>query len=260
MGLRKIRLIKFRPLASCTDFVRAIKIIENGEFYCAKLWDLNDPMEGVYVTYEPTNESIINEVFSDKNKYVICSFSSIEDLNNPLKNPLLWGYYANGYKGIAIEIDWLENKHGKIFNGKDIDNIESNEINKCIVKVNYIDNISEIKNDDNPVSVPKIISSKLKCWTHEGEYRYLTKSKPSGLIKIGKIKKVHFGNPYGNIFNKGSIIHNSKTLKCYYEYVNYLWQCCIDKHIEPVLFNGDTSEELNTSNYCISVLSQNRNY
>jgi hypothetical protein len=225
-------------------------MIETKKFYCSKLWDLNDPMEGVYKT---TNESIIKEVFSDKNKYVICSFTSREDLNNPLKNPLknplLWGYYANGYKGIAIEIDWLENKHGKIFNGKDIDNIKSDKINNCIVKVNYIDNISEIKNDDNPVSVPKIISSKLKCWTHEEEYRYLTKSKPSGLIKIGKIEKVHFGNPYGDIFNKESIIHNSKKLKCYYEYVNYLWQCCIDNHIEPVLFNGDTSEELNTSNY-----------
>lgn len=228
--MRKIRLIKFRSLVEDKD-ERAIKIIKNGEFHCSKLWNLNDPMEGVYKT---SKKSIVGKNFDEKNNYVICSFSSKEALNNPL----LWGYYTDGYKGIAIEIEYNE----KIIN--DIDNEEIGDY--CIVKVNYVDNILEI-NDDS--SVPKIISSKLKYWKHEDEYRYLSKSDSGKLCKIGEIKKVYFGNPYGNTSNERQIKNASEKLKDYNTNKIKLEEVCKKKGIEYELYNVEPSEELNLSNY-----------
>lgn len=205
MGLRKIRLIKFRSLTNSCDFEHAKDIIETGKFWCSKLWNLNDPMEGVYKT---TNTSNIDEVFSDKNRYVICSFSSKE----ALKNPLLWGYYADGYKGIAIEIECDK---------KIIDHCLIKEgIDDCIIPVNYVKNILNIENYNS--SVPKIISNKLKCWEHEDEYRYLMKSEKEGLFEIGEIKKVYFGNPYSNTVNKRQITDASEKLKYYKKHKNHL--------------------------------------
>lgn len=60
---------------------------------------MNDPMEGVYLA--PLDESKISKMFEEKDGFVICSFSSEEALDNPLS----WGHYANGFKGIAIGIE-----------------------------------------------------------------------------------------------------------------------------------------------------------
>ncbi|WP_424353522.1 DUF2971 domain-containing protein [Methanosarcina mazei] len=211
---------------------------------------MNDPMEGVYNT---SKKHITDKIFDQKNKYVICSFSH----SDALELPMLWGYYANGYKGIAIEIE---------YDGKIIYNINNNDnINNCIVKVKYVEEIEDI--DNSNVSVPKIISSKLKCWEDENEYRYLTNSEPSGLIKIGEIKTVYFGDPYGSIYNKREIVSESKTMKCYNEYVKYLWQCCKNNHIEPVLYDGyqkkkdlpDLPNEPKLSDDCKPRSNQNTN-
>lgn len=220
--MRKIRLIKFRPLTNSTDFERAKGIIENKKFYCAKLWNLNDPMEGVYNT---SKKHIADKIFDQKNNYVICSFSH----SDALERPMLWGYYANGYKGMAIEIEYDDEKI--IY-----DIYDNRRINDHIVKVNYVKEIEDINNSN--VSVPKIISSKLECWEDENEYRYLKEPESDGLFKIGEIKTVYFGDPYGSIYNKRKIVSESKTMKCYNEYVKYLWQCCKNNHIEPVLFDG----------------------
>lgn len=221
MGLSKIRLIKFRSLTSCTDLAHAEDIIKTGKFHCSKLWNLNDPMEGVYKTTDTSN---INEAFSVKNKYVICSFSSKETL----KNPLLWGYYADGYKGIAIEIEYRE----KIIN--DINNEEVDDY--CIVKVSYVDDNVEINKYDN--SFKKIMSYKLKLWEHENEYRYLKKleSGKEGTFEIGEIKKVYFGSPYSNTINKGLITDASEKLKKYKKNEKALREICNNREIESVTY------------------------
>ena len=124
----KLKLVKFRSLANQKDLDRAINIITTGKFWCTKLWNMNDPMEGVYST---SNRDIIPKMFTEKNKYVICSFSDNSDDNipkKPIQNPLLWGYYANGFKGIAIEIEEDES------NVKKVDYISRTDIDKLIGK------------------------------------------------------------------------------------------------------------------------------
>ena len=95
-------LFKFRSIADRQDFERARKIIETGEFWCSKLWEMNDPMEGVYAhATEELEDWQIGNLFSMKNNYVMCSFSG----EKALIDPLMWGYYASGFKGISIEVE-----------------------------------------------------------------------------------------------------------------------------------------------------------
>lgn len=93
-----MKLYKFRPLAKEEDFQRAKSIIETGCFWCSRFSELNDPMEGVFCT---ANHKIIDDAYKQKVSYRICSFSA----EAAFENPCMWGYYANGFKGIAIEIE-----------------------------------------------------------------------------------------------------------------------------------------------------------
>jgi hypothetical protein len=199
-------LIKFRSLANEHDFERAKEIIEDGKFWCSKLWNHNDPMEGIFSTY---NYSSVESLFNGKNNYVICSFA----LPEALYEPLLWGYYANGFKGIAIEI---EPNNNETF--REIQYYKESEFQE--------------KTFESTDDIPYIITRKLDNWKHEQEVRLIKKSKKETSYNIGSIKKVHFGNPYQNADNYQKIHDNSKTLRKYEFLKNELKLICEDKGIE----------------------------
>ena len=168
-----MKLYKFRPLRNELDLYRIKEILADHVFWHSKFWELNDPMEGVF-TIE-NNEKRINEIFDSKSKYGICSFSGLKGF----ENPILGGYYANGFKGLAIEI----------------------EVDTSYVKhVKYPVSLNEI-NNSNPDSIEMVLRTKLKNWEHENEFRSLNKG-IIGNIQVGKISGVYFGNPYGNVQNK----------------------------------------------------------
>lgn len=180
-----MKLYKFRSLAGSTDckskagdksdYCRVIDIIKEGKFWCSSFWGFNDPMEGIFYA----NKNLIEKIYSEKEKYKLCSFSGI----NGFHNPLLWGYYANGFKGVAIEIE--------------VDNISKNE--QSLYQIEYIPYISSFSNSRNDVI--KILTRKLNIWKHEDEFRFLTTDNPN-FQKIGNITNVFFGNPYGNVTNR----------------------------------------------------------
>lgn len=172
-----MKLYKFRSLGSCQDLIKARMILETGEFWCSRFWELNDPMEGVYCSTN-TDKHSTSALYDEKSRRAICSFSG----ENAFGNPLMWGYYANGFRGIAIEI--------KV-------NCEASKI----TEINYTDEISKIGNDDDKsISVKHILTTKLNCWSHENEYRYIDNDN-KGPRKIGNITAVYFGNPYDNTDN-----------------------------------------------------------
>jgi len=151
-----VKLYKFRSLGDQLSVDRAEQILKTGEFYCSKLWNQNDPMEGVY-SYLQSDESqaATRHVFTQKNRFGICSFSGAR----ALPNPTIWGYYANGLKGVAFEVEV---------------SLPSNSIEM----VKYLDRPVEWE-DHSPDSsiedrVKSIITSKLKAWENEHEYRFLT--------------------------------------------------------------------------------------
>lgn len=197
-----MRLYKFRQLTSCKDLKRIIEILETKEFHCAKFFEMNDPMEGVYIATAPSK---INEILNEKNKKRICSFSS----EKGFENFAMWGYYANGFKGIAIEI----------------------EVDESIVKkVKYEDEVPETAN------VEEILTTKLKYWEHEAEYRFIIESNEDK-CKIGEITRVYFGSPYENLENSDEIISKSKQILEYKKYKEKLKKFLNEKDIKICNFN-----------------------
>ena len=184
-----MKIYKFRQLLNATDFCRLKHIIETGKFWCSNFWELNDPMEGVFSILDDEEVSKkITEIYGEKGQYKICSFSE----EKSFKNPVMWGYYAGGFKGVAIEVENYEVK-----------------------KIDYNDN--DILLGDNDVldeKIEKILLTKTLAWNHEYEYRFLDKIKDN-LKKIEKITAIYFGNPYGGLINSGEIQKDKKTFEKY---------------------------------------------
>jgi len=92
-------VFKFR---SEEQFGYAMDIILNKRLYCADWRKMNDPMEGGAVPDVDkvySGEIAYNKVVDVKQKLRICSLSTT------FNSHLLWAHYANGFKGMSIEVD-----------------------------------------------------------------------------------------------------------------------------------------------------------
>lgn len=174
-----MKLYKFRSLGSCTDLERTQAIVESGKFWCSRFWELNDPMEGVYWFNQDTlSESFIRKLYDAKSDHALCSFSGPK----AFEHPLMWGYYANGFKGVAIEI-------------------EADEDQPNLEKMRYTSDVTTITQEqDTSDAARRILTTKLCCWSHEHEYRYLHEG-GHGLQPIGRITAVYCGTPYQRLGN-----------------------------------------------------------
>ncbi|MEN9302328.1 MAG: hypothetical protein RL264_757 [Bacteroidota bacterium] len=96
-----------------------LDIILNNRLYCAKYNELNDPMEGVfYVNNRNKEYEEIDRLVNGKESVRICS------LTENSEEPLMWGHYADGNRGIAIGVKVNKNTiiHPINYNGrKDFD-------------------------------------------------------------------------------------------------------------------------------------------
>ncbi|NQT32037.1 MAG: hypothetical protein HQ594_00005 [Candidatus Omnitrophica bacterium] len=222
-----MKLYKFRSLRGCesdmddenSDFSRSKKILETGKFWCSKFSELNDPMEGVFYAQRDS----IPGVYNEKNKYKICSFSARVENKRGFENPCMWGYYANGFKGIAIEVEVCEDKVEKMKYGEKVPGI----------------------NDSKPIieEIKKILKFKTRPWRHEAEFRFLSYEGKEE-EEIGEITKVHFGNPYGNISNKAGIYKDNRWLKDYDVIKEHLIKVAKEKRIDCYAVNVEGSKVL----------------
>ncbi|TWT41013.1 hypothetical protein RAS1_37040 [Phycisphaerae bacterium RAS1] len=203
-----MKLYKFRPLGDDLSFCRAKEILRTGQFWCSRFWELNDPMEGVY-SFPAADKVRIEDLFSNKARRVICSFSGPEAFSNPV----IWGYYANGFKGMAIEIE-----------------MSADEVQK-IKKMTYAKDVAEWSKTDGANRVTKILTTKLSRWKHEDEYRYLCNSVEPVEKRIGRITTVHFGDPYGMTVNRCQIIEKSTELRAFLAYRSELQSLAKSKDI-----------------------------
>ncbi|MDN5048577.1 hypothetical protein [Aliarcobacter butzleri] len=178
-----MKLYKFRQLTSSKDLERIIEILKTNQFHCAKFFEMNDPMEGVYISRDLSK---VKKIFDEKNMRRICSFSS----EKGFKNNAMWGYYTNGFKGVSIEIE-----------------VEENKVKEVLYK-------SRIPKTSN---VEIILTTKLKDWKHEAEYRFITENNENK-CKVGEITKVYFGSPYENLINTDDIIPKSEQILNYNKY------------------------------------------
>ncbi len=199
-----MKLYKFRALKQKIDFERLVDILESGKFWCSKFYTMNDPMEGIYLSNG--TEDDVAKIFSEKNNYLICSFAG----EKGLLEPLMWGYYANGFKGVVIEVE-----------------IDESQIKK-FKQITYRPKIPMTKN------VLTILTTKLCSWCHEDEWRYLCQDsfgEKGKNIQIGKITGIYLGRPYKDATNSEQIISSYDPLKNYYEWQNELKSIANEKNI-----------------------------
>ena len=149
---------KYKSLDELKHF---LDIIANNRLYAARYSELNDPMEGSYLTNEK-NKSLIHAMRMKKDKTRILSLT-IQD-----RNWLMWSHYANGHSGCCIEVDLLP--HSSL----------------QVKRVNYIQNVVELS---EIISGEELLSNKSEIWDYENEVRVFTKSSYVQVV----IKGITFG-------------------------------------------------------------------
>ncbi len=209
----KMKLYKFRSLASCEDFCRVKEIIETGKFHCSNFFEFNDMNEGVY-TAQQTHKNMPTLELGQKLEYKICSFSGEESL----EKQLMWGHYANAGMGVVIEIE--TNADIEIMTNTNIDLYGEEEALKgAIYKIDYNEYNKELK------FMQEILTRKTTEWEYENEFRYIEKTTEEK-INIGKITKIYFGKPYEHLGNFPEIKEKHKKLKEYLKYREKLKDFC----------------------------------
>lgn len=80
-----------------------VDILRNSRLYCANWRELNDPMEGTYSTLkvvDPSKKAEAREaIFRAKVSLRVCSLSTT------YKKHTMWAYYADSFRGVAVEFD-----------------------------------------------------------------------------------------------------------------------------------------------------------
>lgn len=218
-----MRVYKFRKLTNEDELGRLGTILKKG-FYCPRFCEMNDPMEGVFNCYGDKDKIVekINNIFSEKIKYRICSFSGMNGFNNPL----LWGYYAGGFKGVAIEID----VQIKNVDEKDESFFKQIVYEESVPDIFTFKNIKDGDAKDIKIIAQKILTTKLNTWKHEDEFRFLIVSDKEE-HEIGRITAIYFGNPYSGLDNEKKIKVN-KDLADYIERKNKIIAIAKEKQIK----------------------------
>jgi hypothetical protein len=165
----RMKLFKYRSFSKL-DYV--IDILLNERLHCSIYDKLNDPFEGIFLSVVrvplafPTNSfpggtypygfPIRNKItpksiseLSIKKQTRICSLSSsLEDIR-------LWSYYADGHRGIAIEID---------FTG----------IEDQVYEVEYVKQFKKFGSTLLSEPLPfEVLKQKTNHWRYEKEYRLI---------------------------------------------------------------------------------------
>ena len=96
-----MKLYKYKSLR---NLWHVLDIIVNSRLYCAHWSELNDPLEGRYEVYLGNKEArlkelLVGQIELKKDSYRVASLSASADAF------LLWSHYADGHKGVAIEVN-----------------------------------------------------------------------------------------------------------------------------------------------------------
>lgn len=189
-----LTLFKFRSLGDDESLKHAKEILETGRFWCSRLWEQNDPMEGVFRFGQgKLSPNDLKKLFHMKNNRFICSFSGAR----AFKRPLMWGYYANGFRGIAVKLE-----------------VAKSDVRGVSYVAQGVNWTPSSKNETTSTWLERVLTTKLKCWKHEDEYRYITKEE-GGARVIGAISEVYFGWPYKAVINFEEVKAESKALREY---------------------------------------------
>jgi hypothetical protein len=159
-------LFKYR---SIQNWKFLLDIFLKKRLYAATYKELNDPMEGRYYYHsDDVSREFRKAIRSQKREWKICSLSRTH------RNTLMWSYYADGHKGIAIGIT-----------------VRSPRSTPYTVRnVSYDMEVHLSDSNMDPAQVAlQILSQKQLAWQHEDEVRVFTRSQ---FVQVD-IQKVCFG-------------------------------------------------------------------
>ena len=164
-----------------------LDVLKTGRIKVARLLDVNDPNEWIPVCPNPNNNGI--DYHSDPKfrtafrhfwscQYGFISFSLSWD------NPVLWGHYADRFRGVALVFEVCNPSKVK-------------EVKYCDAR--YVLDEKEMYSGDRE-KVDRLISRKAKEWEHEQEYR--------ALVDLRACTTQHHGNDtlfFANIKDNGCL-------------------------------------------------------
>ena len=110
----------------------------------------------------------------------------------------MWAHYANGFKGVAIEIE------AAILG--DFHKVEYED--KLVSNGAGIATTKEIS-----AKVLEIVTHKTENWRYESEHRCLKKMEFPGEVSVGPITGIYFGVPFKGVSNRAEILGACKKLQ-----------------------------------------------
>lgn len=150
------RIMKLYKYKSLDNFEHVAEIICKNRFHAAQYFELNDPMEGLFNCEEGTKKEYIDEIREGKTRLRICSFSKDPG------NPLLWAYYADGFRRICIEVEIDERSP----------DFDIAEVEYSPVRLHFSNKAARLRGE-----LPRVIlRQKAKEWSVEKEVRLLSSS------------------------------------------------------------------------------------
>jgi hypothetical protein len=180
-----MKLYKYRSLA---NLEWALDILLKEKLHCAPYDQLNDPCEGLFLSVAHIGSIAGFSMMPGRGygygHHIVKSPKSLSELPIPggtricslsasLSDVRLWSHYADGHKGIAIEIDF--------------EGIESQPL-----EVEYVNQLKEIDNAlSTGTETTEILRVKTNHWAFEKEFRII--SKEEFIAVTGKISGVYFG-------------------------------------------------------------------
>ena len=161
-------LFKYR---SVQNWKFLLDIFLNKRLYAATYKELNDPMEGRYYYYsDEVSREFSRAIRAQKREWKICS------LSRKHRNTLMWAYYAEGHRGIAIGIR-VKNKRSMPYTVREV----AYDLEVGI-------DPETIQRGPEQIAL-HILSQKQIGWQHEDEVRVFTKNQ---FVDV-EIQKVCFG-------------------------------------------------------------------
>lgn len=133
-------------------------IVVNRQLWAAPFRDLNDPMEGLlYLFDKDISIKYRSAVRNASGRLRVCS------LCEKRNNSLLWSYYADGHKGVAIGVTVLDQVSPRV------DKAEQVTYDMTVT----IDPATAATKSPSAIA-KRVLSQKLQFWWHEREYRVFT--------------------------------------------------------------------------------------
>ena len=161
----------FYKYRSLENWQFLLDIVLTKRLYAAPFTSLNDPMEGQnYYLNGRVRGDVRSAIAASREQWNICS------LTPDAKSTLMWAYYANGHKGIAIGVKLARLKKCDKRGSVDYDSqvyVRPDEANRSPEDV-----------------ATTILFRKQSLWGHEHEFRVLTRDQHVAI----NIVQVHIGS------------------------------------------------------------------